>query len=145
MLALEGEWVGEARVVPVGGELDEAAVSKTSVSFKVIGDSSVMQTFAAGTAAEMVSMYHQNGQDELIHTHYCAIGNQPSMTFQDSDQRGAIDFRFTKGTHLDANLDPHAHHSFFKIVDEHTYESRTENWGGGKLMSYRYTTMQRVK
>jgi len=47
MLSLEGEWVGEARVVPVGGDIAEASVSSTSVSFKVIGNSSVMQTFAA--------------------------------------------------------------------------------------------------
>ena len=56
-----------------------------------------------------------------------------------------IDFQFTKGTNMDVNLDPHAHHSFFKIIDEDTYESRTENWGGGKATSYRYTVMQRVK
>ena len=145
MLSLEGDWVGEARVVPVGGDIAEATVSSTSVSFKIIGNSSVMQTFAAGTPAEMVSMYHQNGQNELIHTHYCAIGNQPSMTFRSSDQSGAIDFQFTKGTNMDVNVDPHAHHSFFKIIDEDTYESRTENWGGGKVTSYRYTVMQRVK
>ena len=103
-----------------------------------------MQTFAAGTPAEMVSMYHQNGKEELIHTHYCAIGNQPSMKFIDSGEEGVIDFRFTKGTNMDVNADAHAHHSFMRIIDENTYESRTENWGGGQLTSVRYTTMKRV-
>ena len=103
-----------------------------------------MQTFAAGTPAEMVSMYHQNGKEELIHTHYCAIGNQPSMTFRDSGEEGVIDFQFTKGTNMDVESSPHAHHSFMRMIDEDTYETRTENWGGGKVTSVRYTTMKRV-
>ena len=145
MLKLEGTWVGEAQVVPVGQSREDAAVSSTSVSFKNIGNSSVMQTFAAGTPAEMVSMYHQNGQEELIHTHYCAIGNQPSMKFVDSGADGVIDFKFTNGTNMDVNSSPHAHHSFMRIIDENTYESRTENWGGGQLTSVRYTLMKRVQ
>lgn len=145
MLKLEGKWVGEAQVVPVGQSREDAEVSSTSVSFKNIGNSSVMQTFAAGTPAEMVSMYHQNGKEELIHTHYCAIGNQPSMKFIDSGEAGAIDFRFTEGTNMDVNSSPHAHHSFIRIIDENTYETRTENWGGGQLTSVRYTTMKRVQ
>jgi len=144
MLTLEGKWTGEAQVVPVGQSRDDAAVAATSVSFKNIGNSSVMQTFAAGTPAEMVSMYHQNGKEELIHTHYCAIGNQPSMTFRDSGEEGVIDFRFTKGTNMDVDSSPHAHHSFMRMIDEDTYETRTENWGGGKVTSIRYTTMKRV-
>jgi hypothetical protein len=83
-------------------------------------------------------------KDELIHTHYCAIGNQPSMTFTNTAEQGVIDFQFTKGTNMDVNVDPHAHHSYMKIIDEDTYETRTANWGGGKLTSYRYTTMKRV-
>ena len=144
MLKLEGKWAGEAQVVPVGQARDDAAVAATSVSFKNIGNSSVMQTFAAGTPAEMVSMYHQNGKEELIHTHYCAIGNQPSMTFRDSGEEGVIDFQFTKGTNMDVESSPHAHHSFMRMIDEDTYETRTENWGGGKVTSVRYTTMKRV-
>ena len=67
------------------------------------------------------------------------------MTFNNSSEQGAIDFQFTNGTNMDVSVDPHAHNSFMKIIDEDTYESRTENWGGGKLLSYRYTTMKRVK
>jgi len=145
MLTLEGTWTGEAMVVPVGQSAEDATKSPTTVSFKNIGNSSVMQTFAAGTPAEMVSMYHQNGKEELIHTHYCAIGNQPSMTFASTAEQGVIDFQFTNGTNMDVNADPHAHNSYMKIIDEDTYETRTENWGGGKLTSVRYTTMRRAK
>ena len=57
MLNLEGSWTGEAQVVAAGQDRSDASVSKTTVSFKNIGNSTVMQTFAAGTPAEMVSMY----------------------------------------------------------------------------------------
>lgn len=145
MLSLEGTWSGEARVVPVGQSKDDVQSAPTTVSFKNIGNSTVMQTFAAGTPAEMVSMYHQNGEKELIHTHYCAIGNQPSMAFVETGDAGVIDFKFTEGTNMDVNTDPHAHHSWMRIIDEDTYETRTENWAGGKVVSYRLTTMRRVK
>lgn len=144
MLKLEGTWTGEAAVVQAGQDKENAPTSTTTVSFKNIGNSSVMQTFAAGTPAEMVSMYHQNGKEELIHTHYCAIGNQPSMAFVANGEQGVIDFQFTNGTNMDVNSDVHAHNSYMKIIDENTYQTRTENWGGGKLVSYRYTTMKRV-
>jgi len=145
MLNFEGTWTGEAVVVPVGQSREDAAKSPTTVPFKNIGNSSVVQTFAAGIPAEMVSMYHQNSKEELIHTHYCTIGNQPSMTFANTNEQGVIDFQFTNGTNMDVHADPYALNSFMKIIDEDTYETRTENWGGGKLTSYRYTTMGRVK
>lgn len=145
MLKLEGTWVGEGAFVPVGQTIDDVEKTTSTVSFKNIGNSTVMQTFAEGTPAEMVSMYHQNGKSELIHTHYCAIGNQPSMAFVESGETGVIDFKFTEGTNMDVDSDPHAHHSWMRIIDEDTYETRTENWAGGEVISYRITTMRRVK
>lgn len=145
MLKLEGTWEGEGAFVPVGQTIDDVEKTTSTVSFKNIGNSTVMQTFAAGTPAEMVSMYHQNGKSELIHTHYCAIGNQPSMAFIESGESGVIDFKFTEGTNMDVNSDAHAHHSWMRIIDEDTYETRTENWANGEVISYRITTMHRVK
>ena len=145
MLKLEGTWVGEGAFVPIGQSVDEVEMTSTTVSFKNIGNSTVVQTFAEGTPAEMVSMYHQNGKQELIHTHYCAIGNQPSMAFVESGDAGVIDFKFTHGTNMDVNSDAHAHHSWMRIIDENTYETRTENWANGEVVSYRVTTMKRVK
>jgi len=146
MLTLDGTWTGDAVVVPVGQSRADGTASSTTVTYKTIGNgTSVMATFAAGTASEMVSMYHQDGEDTLIHTHYCAVGNQPSMTFTATVEKGVIDFQFTKGTNMDVNADYHVHNSWLKIIDEDHFESRSERWGGGKLMSYRYTTMTRVK
>ncbi len=146
MLTLEGTWTGDAVVVPVGQSKEDGTATSTTVTYKTIGNgTSVMATFAAGTPSEMVSMYHQDGEDTLIHTHYCAVGNQPSMAFVETGEVGVIDFQFTKGSNMDVNADYHVHNSYLKIIDEDHFEGRSERWGGGKLMSYRYTMMTRVK
>jgi len=146
MLTLEGKWTGEALLVPVGSSKADGSKSSTSVTYRnIAAGSSIMATYLEGSPAEMVSLYHQDGKDTLIHTHYCAAGNQPSMTFAASMEKGGIDFRFTEGTNMDVTKDGHAHHSFLKIIDEDHFESRSERWRDGKLASVRYTTMTRQK
>ena len=146
MLSLEGTWVGESNVVPVGKSKDEGTKSKTTVTYKNIANgSSIMATFLEGTPMEMVSMYHQDGPETLIHTHYCAAGNQPSMTFSPSKEEKLIDFKFTKGTNMDVTKDGHAHSGNMKIVDTDHFETRSELWGEGKVASIRYTKMMRKK
>jgi len=46
---------------------------------------------------------------------------------------------------MDVHVDGHAHNSNMRMIDEDTYETRSESWSGGKLASVRYTTMKRVK
>lgn len=146
MLTLEGTWVGDAVVVPVGQSREDGTKTETTVSYKNIGNgSSIMATYLEGTPSEMVSLYHQDGEDTLIHTHYCAVGNQPSMTFRSTAEKGVIDFQFTNGTNMDVAEDYHVHNSYFRIIDEDHFESRSERWAGGKLASMRYTLMTRVK
>lgn len=146
MLKLEGNWAGEAVTVAAGKSMDEGTKSSAKVSYKnIAAGSTVMATYAEGSPAEMVSMYHMDGKDTLIHTHYCAAKNQPTMKFKPSAEQGAIDFPFSSGTNMDVNKDAHAHHSYFKIIDEDHYESKTENWANGKLASIRYTKMTRQK
>ena len=65
---LEGTWVM--------GKGKQAA----KVVFKVTGaGSSVIETQFPGSAMEMVSVYHLDGPEKLIMTHYCAAHNQPTM------------------------------------------------------------------
>lgn len=145
MLKLEGKWSGEAFFLEPGQSAEEVETTDSETIFKIIGNSTVVQTIAPGTPSEMMSMYHQNGRNELIHQHYCVVGNQPSMRFKESDEEGAIDFRFSGGTNMDVNLDRHFHHHFIRIIDEDTFESRTEIWQSGKLLSTRYGMNRREK
>lgn len=146
MLTLEGSWKGESNVVPVGASKEEGTKSETTVSYRNIANgSSIMATFLAGTPMEMVSMYHQDGTNTLIHTHYCAAGNQPSMKFSKVQDEGVINFDFDKGTNMDVTKDGHAHSGKMKIIDEDTFETRSELWRDGKVNSIRYTKMKRQK
>ena len=45
------------------------------------GGSAVTETLFPGTAHEMMSVYHMDG-DDLVLTHYCAGGNQPRMMLE---------------------------------------------------------------
>lgn len=146
MLKLEGTWKGESTVVPVGEPKENGTTSESTITYKNIGNgSTIMLTFLAGTPMEMVSMYHQDGKETLIHTHYCAAGNQPSMKFSKVEMPGVINFDFDKGTNMDVNKDGHAHSGWLKIIDEDTIETRSELWRDGKVNSIRYTKMTRQK
>ena len=146
MLTLEGTWKGETLVVPAGKAKAEGTVSDTTVTYRVIANgSSLMATYLEGTPMEMVSMFHQDQSSELIHTHYCAVGNQPTMRFEAVKEKGLINFEFLKGSNMDVKKDGHVHASTLKIIDEDTMETATENWKDGKLNSTRYTKMKRQK
>ncbi|PCJ48968.1 MAG: hypothetical protein COA73_18925 [Candidatus Hydrogenedentota bacterium] len=146
MLNLEGTWTGESNVVPVGKTKDEGTKSDAKVTYRTIANgSSIMATFLEGTPMEMVSMYHQDSPDALIHTHYCAVGNQPTMKFSPVTEKGVINFDFAYGTNMDVNEDGHVHSGWLKFIDENTMESETELWRDGKLNSIRYTRVTRQK
>jgi hypothetical protein len=146
MLTLEGTWKGESNVVPVGKTKAEGTVSDTSVTYEVIANgTSLMATYLKGNPMEMVSMFHQDHSSELIHTHYCAVGNQPTMRFEAVKEKGVVNFEFLRGSNMDVNKDGHVHASKIKFVDKDTIETATKNWRDGKHASTRYTKMKRQK
>ena len=141
---LEGTWEGEALVVPVGQSKEDGVQSTTTVKYKTIAnDTSVMATYAEGLPMEMVSLYHLDGKNELVHTHYCAVGNQPTMRFEKTDKPGVITFGFSSGTNMDVNKDGHVHAGRMQLKADGTLESATELWRDGKLSSMRYTKLTR--
>jgi hypothetical protein len=144
MVALEGTWTGESITVPVGKSKEEGAKSDTTVTYEAIAnDTSVIATYAKDTPMEMVSMFHMDGPDTLIHTHYCAVGNQPSMKYVPSQNANEIVFKFTGGTNMDVNKDGHVHDATVKFVDEDTVETETIIWSEGKHAYTRYATLTR--
>ena len=141
---LEGTWTGEALVVPVGQSKEDGVQSTTTVKYKTIAnDTSVMATYAEGLPMEMVSLYHLDGKNELVHTHYCAVGNQPTMRFEKTGDPGVIKFEFSSGTNMDVNKDGHVHAGTMHLNADGTLESATELWRDGKLSSMRYTKLTR--
>ena len=95
--ALEGEW--EAR--DEKGNLKMRTVYET-----VAGGQSLMERLYPGEPghADMMSVYHMDGED-LIITHYCMAGNQPTMVATVSGDR--ITFKFQRATNLASMSDGH--------------------------------------
>lgn len=146
MIALEGVWEGVSINVPVGESMEDGVKSETKVIYETIAnDTSVIATYAKDTPMEMVSMYHLDGPDTLVHTHYCAVGNQPSMKFVPSKKANEIVLKFSGGTNMDVNKDGHVHDSTIRFKDDGTIETETIIWNEGKHSYTRYATLKRVE
>lgn len=122
---LAGTWDGEAAGEGEAAESEEGETFVVSHTFQVsANDSVVMETMNPGTPHEMINMYHLDGE-ELVLTHYCAGGNQPTMKLNPaSSSADDYVFEFTGGTNLDPAVDPHIHAGGLKFVDDDKIESR---------------------
>ncbi|MGH7177415.1 MAG: hypothetical protein ACREJC_08550 [Tepidisphaeraceae bacterium] len=71
----------------------------STVEFKVTSaGNTIMETMFPGSDHEMINMYHMNG-DDMIVTHYCAMGVQPRMKLVKSED-GVLRFEFFDCTNL---------------------------------------------
>ena len=107
--ALAGNWVR----VGENGQPSEQVVSTYRVT---AAGSAVEEVLFPGTDHEMVTMYHQDG-DNLLLTHYCAAGNQPRMKARNGTNPGELVFEFMDATNLRSPADPHMHAGTITIVD----------------------------
>lgn len=82
--ALAGEW----EMTDDDGKTHLAAVYRV-----IAGGSTVCETMFPGSEHEMVNMYHLDGPDTLVITHYCAVGNQPRMTGKAPKTPGTYEFK----------------------------------------------------
>jgi hypothetical protein len=123
MTVLVGDWTGT---------MQDAQAPPFETSFRFTGNNSVIQeTMMKGTDHEMISMYHLDG-GELMHTHYCAMGNQPRMIARASETKGSIQFDFHDATNLTSSDAPHMHEMRLTIVDKDHLEEWWTAWKDGK-------------
>ncbi len=128
--ALEGSWqgtaAGEGSDASPEGEEPPQGVHEFRVS---AAGTVVMETMNPGTDHEMINMYHLDG-DELMLTHYCAGGNQPSLRLAaDKSSPEMMVFEFAGGTNLDPAVDVHIHGAQITLVDN---DHLTSAWTGYK-------------
>ncbi len=98
--SLQGDWQG----VVNGPEGEE----KTEVSYRITSNgSAVVETLFKGTPMEMTSVYYDK-RGKLMMTHYCAIGNRPTMSLVDEDAH-SITMDYHSGEELDPEKDMHIH------------------------------------
>jgi hypothetical protein len=122
---LAGEWRGkELSGHNAGGEV-HAIYKVTS------GGSAVVETLFPGTEHEMVTVIHPDGND-IILTHYCALGNQPQMRAPGKLDGNQVAFKFVRATNLKSDKDMHMHDVTFTFVDKDTLKSEWVNYMDGK-------------
>ena len=118
--SLAGSWHGTPEGEGEGAEAEAEAEAAGQVKhvFEVSAAGTVvMETMNPGTEHEMINMYHRDGE-ELVLTHYCAGGNQPTMQLNRASSTATeLVFDFTGGTNLDPAVDPHIHSAVFTISE----------------------------
>jgi hypothetical protein len=112
---LPGRWEGKMS----GGQT-------VRVDFKVIsGGSAVMSEILGEGPEHMVSMFHLDGPNRLLVTHYCGAGNQPRMQGTTSPDGKTITFTFVDATNLAAPDAGHMQKLVLTLVDP---DHHTEEW-----------------
>jgi hypothetical protein len=130
---LAGDWVGKG---PHG---------EMVVNYKVTSNGSVVvETIMPGTDHEMVTVIHPDGED-LILTHYCALGNQPKMRAKTKGDDKKVAFEFIGATNMKSDKDMHMHNVTFTFVDKDTLKADWTHYADGKDAGAMTFEMKRKK
>ena len=111
--ALSGSWDGKA-----------SNGRPVQVSFRVTSNGSAIMSEITGHE-DMISMFHMDGPNRLLLTHYCAVGNQPRMEASVSPDGKTITFNFVDATNLASPDAAHMRKMVLTLVDENHH---TEVW-----------------
>jgi len=96
------------------------------VSFRdTAGGSALMSEIHGHGPENMVSMFHLDGPNRLMLTHYCGAGNQPRMTASASPDGKAITFDFLDAANLATPDAGRMQRVVFTIIDANRH---TEDW-----------------
>ncbi len=112
--SLSGSWEGKTSK----GET-------TDVRFKVTGNGSAVMSEIFGHHDDMITMFHLDGPDNLLMTHYCGAGNQPRMKATTSADGKTITFDFLDATNLQSQQPGHMRRLVIGLVDQNHH---TEEW-----------------
>jgi hypothetical protein len=134
---LAGTWVAADK----DGKATDQVVSVVKVT---AAGSAVHETLFPGQPMEMVSVYHCDGND-LVMTHFCALGNQPRMKADPKSPPNQIRFLFAGGSNIDPAKDKHMHEGAITFIDENTIEFCGVCWDGGKAVEGQTCQMKLVR
>ena len=111
--SLTGSWEGK-----------NAMGEPVQVSYRVTAGGSALMSEIMGHGEDMISMFHFDGANRLLLTHYCAVGNQPRMQAIASPDGKTITFNFLDATNLGNPQSGHMDHVVIAMLDpnHHTEE-----------------------
>jgi hypothetical protein len=108
-----------------------------AVSYRVTSaGSAVMETLFAGTPKEMITMYTMDG-DDLVLTHYCAMGNQPHMkalAAKDATGVNVIQFEYASGGNMKSRDEMHMDSLTMTFTDATHLRHDWTMWKDGKVV-----------
>lgn len=129
---MAGTWHATPEATGEEAAAEAGEAEKGTFEFQVSAAGTVvMETMAPGTAHEMINMYYRDG-DDLVVTHYCAGGNQPTMRLdREASTAERLIFDFTGGT----NIPEESHYIHDIELDIHgddKVESIWNSWSAGE-------------
>lgn len=143
--SLAGDWEGTAGMDGAKHTPADQYDKKLHVNYRVAANgSTVIETYNAGETNEMISVFHMDGPDKLMMTHYCALKNQPQMKFEATDKPNEMKWVFAGGTNFDPEKDLHVHEGTVKFLAKDKIESAFCGFNGGKKVSTNSFTLSRV-
>ena len=95
------------------------------VIFKVTGGGSAIESEILVPHADMISMFHMDGPNRLLLTHYCAVGNQPRMEASLSPDGRVVTFTYLDATNLSSPESGHMQKMVLTLIDDNHH---TEEW-----------------
>lgn len=98
------------------------------VTFRVISNGSSLMSEIAGHGDDMITIFHLDGPDKLLLTHYCSSGNQPRMQAAISADGKTITFNFLDATNLATPDAGHMQRVAITVLDANHH---TEEWTFG--------------
>jgi hypothetical protein len=134
---LAGEWVSMHKM--------EGQEAQIHITYKVTsGGSAVVETIGPGTPMEMVTVIHPDG-DDLVLTHYCAVGNQPTMKASANPTGNKVDFKFVRASNMKSDKDMHMHDVSYTFVDKDNLKTEWTHFNDGKPAGNAVFEAKRVK
>lgn len=95
------------------------------VLYKVTAGGSAVQSEILVPNEDMISMFHLDGPNRLLLTHYCAMGNQPRMQASLSLDGKIITFTYVDATNLATPDAGHMQKMVLTMIDD---SHHTEEW-----------------
>ena len=95
------------------------------VTFKVVSGGSAVESEILVPNEDMISMFHMDGANRLMMTHYCAAGNQPRMQASVSPDGKTFTFTYVDATNLASPDAGHMQKMVLTLIDANHH---TEEW-----------------
>ena len=121
--ALKGTWAGKQKM----GD----KVQKMTLTYEVsAGGSAVVETIMKGTPHAMTTVYFTQG-DRIGMTHYCMLGNHPTMMLKKSDDK-SMTFEMEGNQGISSSQERHMHGMTLTFVDPKHIKSEWVCYDNGK-------------